>query len=157
MVDTKTVARRELSFANLDAVVADAERLVASDAGTVGNWSLGQILEHVATVMEKSIDGFEIRPPLIMRLLGRWVLKKRFLKNGMPAGFQLQGPAAKELLPAEVPPQQALERLRHAAERLKNETQRATHPFFGNLNQDESNRINCRHAELHMSFIKDEG
>lgn len=155
MVDTKTVTRRELSFANLDEVVADAERAVAASAPTAGNWSLGQILEHVAVVMEKSIDGFDLHPPLPVRLVGRWILKNRFLKHGMPAGFQLKGPAAKELLPPEVDPQQALERLRSAAERLKNETHRHTHPFFGDLNQEDSNRINCRHAELHMSFIQE--
>ena len=155
VVDTKNTDRRELTYANLDEVVADAERLVAAGAATTGNWSLGQILEHVATVMEKSIDGFEIRPPLPIRLVGRWFLKNRFLKHGMPAGFQLKGPAAKELLPPEIDPQQALDHLRRAAERLKTETHRSVHPFFGYLDQTDSNRINCRHAELHMSFIEE--
>ncbi len=153
MVDTKSVTRREVSFANLDEVVAFAEHAVQSNAETIGNWSLGQILEHVATVMEKSIDGFDIKPALQVRLLGRWFLKNRFLKQGMPPGFQLKGPAAKELLPPEVDPQAALDHLRRAAERLKTETRREVHPFFGKLDQAESNRINCRHAELHMSFI----
>ncbi|MGI9429285.1 MAG: DUF1569 domain-containing protein [Bythopirellula sp.] len=153
MVDTKTVTRREISYANLDEVVADAERLVAAGATTSGNWSLGQILEHVATVMDKSIDGFDVWPPLPVRLVGRWFLKNRFLKQGMPAGFQLKGPIAKELLPPEVDAQQAFEHLRTAVERLKADSTRAVHPFFGKLTWDESNRINCRHAELHMSFI----
>lgn len=157
MVDTKTVTRRELNFSNLDEVVADAERAVEGNAKTLGNWSVGQILEHVATVMEKTIDGFDMKPALPVRLIGRWFLKNRFLKHGMPAGFQLQGPAAKELLPPEVDAQQALEHLRHAAQRLKTEPPKATHPFFGDLTHDEAKRINCRHASLHMSFIQEEG
>ena len=153
MVDTKTVTRREISYASLDKVAADAERLVAGGAATSGSWSLGQILEHVAMVMDKSIDGFEVWPPLPVRLVGRWFLKKRFLREGMPAGFQLKGPLAKELLPPEVDPQQALDHLCRAVERLKSGQTRAVHPFFGTLTLDESNRINCRHAELHFSFI----
>ena len=151
--DTTKCPRRSIEYRTLDEVVTDAERLVAAGGTTTGNWSLGQILEHVATVMDKSIDGFDIRPPWPLRLIGRWYLKNRFLRDGMPSGFQLKGAAAKELIPEETPPQQALEHLRRAAERLKAETRRATHPFFGDLSQEESNRINCRHAELHMSFI----
>ena len=153
MVDTTKCSRRTVSYPSLDAVVADAERLVEAEAGTTGNWSVGQILEHLATVMDKSIDGFDFRPALPVRLVGRWFLKNRFLRKGMPAGFQLKGLAAQQLIPPEVDPQQALDHLRSAAERLKTSTKRAPHPFFGKMTQEESNRINCRHAELHMSFI----
>ncbi|MFI5459648.1 MAG: DUF1569 domain-containing protein [Isosphaerales bacterium] len=40
--------RRELSFASLDEVMPDVERLLAGHA-TVGQWSLGQICNHLAT------------------------------------------------------------------------------------------------------------
>ena len=155
MVDTKTVTRREVCYTNLDEVVDDARRLVAAGAKTSGNWSVGQILEHVATVMEKSIDGFQVWPPIPVRLVGRWFLKKRFLREGMPAGFQLKGPIAKELLPPEVDPQQALDHLCRAVARLQEESTRAVHPFFGPLSVAESNQINCRHAQLHFSFINE--
>lgn len=155
-IDTKTVTRREINYATLDDVLADAERLVAANASTSGNWSLGQILEHVATVMDKTLDGFETTPPLPVRLVGRWFLKNRFLKQGMPSGFQLKGPMAKEILPPAADAQQALDHLRNAVERMKTQTDRPPHSFFGNLTVDESNRMNCRHAELHMSFIREE-
>ncbi|MEM8945647.1 MAG: DUF1569 domain-containing protein [Planctomycetota bacterium] len=155
MIDTKTVSRRDLWFNNLDEVVADAERAVAANAVTIGNWSLGQILEHVAVVMEKTVNGFDMKAPLPIRLMGRWFLKNRFLKNGMPAGFQLKGPAAQELLPPEVDANQALEHLHNAAERLQNETHRETHPFFGDLTDQEACLINCRHAALHLSFVQE--
>ena len=153
MVDTTSCSRRKIEYASLDEVVVDAKRLIAAGATTSGNWSVGKILEHVATVMEKSIDGFGMKPPLPMRLVSRWFLKNRFLRHGMPPGFQLKGVAAKELLPLETDSQQALEHLRRAVERLKTNADGAVHPFFGKMDQSESNRINCRHAELHMSFI----
>lgn len=156
MVNTKTAPRRKLELANLDAVVSDAEQRVAAQAGTTGNWSLGQILEHVAIVMEKSMDGFESKlPNFVVRLVGRFFLKNYFIKNGMTPGFRLKGPAVQEIIPqSEIDPQAALEHLRVVAGRLKNETNRASHPFFCNMTQDESNKINCRHAEMHMSFIQ---
>ncbi|NOZ40887.1 MAG: DUF1569 domain-containing protein [Planctomycetes bacterium] len=155
MIDTKTAPRREITFATLDEVVADAERLVAANATTTGNWSLGQILEHLAVVMDKTIDGSENTPPLPIRLIGRWFLKKRFLRNGMPAGYQLKGGIAKEFLPEETDSQQALEHLRQAVQRLKNHKEDIAHPFFGPLTHEEYVGINCRHAELHLSFVKE--
>jgi len=152
-IDTKTAPRRELTYATLDEVVTDAERLVAANATTTGNWSLGKILEHLATVLDKAVDGFENRPPLPVRLVGRWFLKKKFLRDGMPAGFQLTGGIAKEILPDETDTQQALEHLRKSAERLKNHKEDIAHPFFGPMTHEEILAINCRHAELHMSFV----
>ena len=153
MINTKTAPRRKITYATFDEVVADAERLVAAGAGTTGNWSVGQILEHIATVIDKEIDGFANRPPLPVRLVGRWFLKKKFLRDGMPSGFQLKGGIAKEILPDETDTQQALEHLRRAGDRMKNHTGGMDHPFFGPLTAEEVLAINCRHAELHMSFV----
>ena len=155
MVNTKTAPRRELVFATLDEIVTDAERSVATNAGTTGNWSIGQILEHVATVIDKPIDGFENKPPLPVRLIGRWFLKNLFLRKGMHPGYQLKGGIGKELIPTETDPQQALEHLRRATERLKNHNGGVSHPFFGPMTHEEILGINCRHAEMHLSFIKE--
>lgn len=153
MIDTKKATRRKIEYSTLDDVVTDAERLVAAGASTTGNWSLGQILKHVAVVMEKSLDGFGMKVAWPMRLVAQWFLLPRFLKRGMPSGFQLKGAAAKELVPDETDAAAELDRLRRVVERMKSETERAEHPFFGVLDQATSNRLNCRHAELHMSFI----
>ncbi len=153
MINTKTAPRRKITYATFDDVVADAERLVAAGAGTTGNWSVGQILEHIATVIDKELDGFANRPPLPVRLVGRWILKKKFLRDGMPAGFQLKGGIAKEILPDETDTQQALEHLRKAADRLKNHSGGMDHPFFGPMTHEEILKINCCHSELHMSFV----
>ena len=155
MIDTTQVQRRKVSYANLDEVIADAQRAASENAAVVGNWTLGQIFEHLAVVMDKTIDGFDMKPPLMVRLVGRFYLKGRFLKQGMTSGFQLKGPAADELVPPEVDTQVALDHLYQAAERVKVEAPHPTHPFFGSLTHDQAKRINCRHAELHMSFVKE--
>ena len=72
-IDTGKVAgRRELHFNSLDDILADVDRLASSrEIRTLGNWSAGQIFEHVARVMDKSIDGSEQpagRPPLHLPL-----------------------------------------------------------------------------------------
>jgi hypothetical protein len=45
--------RRELTFASLDDVMPDVERLLAGHV-TVGRWTLGQILNHLATATHLS-------------------------------------------------------------------------------------------------------
>ena len=153
MIDTTKTERRLVNYPTLEEIFSDAERLVAAGARTTGNWSLGQILKHVATVMDKSIDGFDVNPPFFMRWLSILFFKKQFLRDGLPSGFKLKGGAAKELLPDESDVQAELEHLRTAVERLKNEPHRAFHPFFGTMTREESDLLNRRHAELHFSFI----
>lgn len=155
MINTKKAERRKIDYPTLDDVLADARRLVEANAETTGNWSLGQILQHIATVMEKTANGFEMKAALPIRLLGRFVLKHLFLKYGMSPGFQLKGAAAKELLPDDTDPQQELERLARAVEQLKTQTEFPDHAFFGPMDQEFAQRINCRHSELHMSFVKE--
>jgi hypothetical protein len=37
---------------------------------------------------------------------------------------------------------------------LKTEPQRHPSPFFGTLTNEEWDALHCRHAELHLSFIR---
>ena len=62
-VDTKHVsARRKLRFTSLDAMLAEAERLVASPyTRTLGNWPLDRLLTHLTLAMNSSIDGISAR------------------------------------------------------------------------------------------------
>src|SRR5204862_3171203 len=103
--------------------------------------------------MERSIDGFGFTAPWPVRVIGRTFLKRRFLRDGMPAGFRLRGKGAAILVPPETPIEAGLAHLRRSIARLKSETQRAPHPAFGEMATDESNLLQIRHAELHMSFV----
>ena len=75
-INTKKCPRRKIEYGSLDELVADAERLVAADAPTTGNWSKGMIMEHVAHLMDMTLDGFGFTPPWILRFVGKWFLKR---------------------------------------------------------------------------------
>ncbi len=150
---TATTTRRRVRYASIEEVVAEAERAVSANAPTTGNWSLGQILEHLAISNEKAIDGFGFSAPWPVRTIGRLVVKKRLLQKGLTPGFKLSPKAAAVLVPGETDAAAALEHLHKSVERLKTEEKRAPHPFLGPMTIEEGNQMCLRHAELHMSFV----
>ena len=153
-VDTaKVQGRRSLSFASLDEVVAEAERLVAArDVEMLGNLSLGQILAHLAIPINGAIDGVEAKGPWVIRtFLGPWI-KARIARKGMSPGFQLPRKFVKDFFPENVSAEQGLERLRKAVERQKSERMTSDHPMMGPMSHEEWERLHRRHAELHLSF-----
>ncbi|HEV8001590.1 MAG TPA: DUF1569 domain-containing protein [Planctomycetaceae bacterium] len=152
---TATLTRRQVRYASLDEVVADAERAVSANSGTTGKWSLGQIIEHLAVANDKLIDGFGFRAAWPLRTAGRLFFKKRVLAKGLTPGFNLSPKAAAVLVPGETDAAAALVHLRKSTERLKFEQKRSAHPFLGPLTVDECNQLCLRHAELHMSFVTD--
>jgi hypothetical protein len=81
-------------------------------------------------------------------------LKRRILKKGLKPGFRLPQRAAQVLVPEEISADAALDHLRRSVGRLKSEMKRSPHPFLGSMKIEESNCLNLRHAELHMSFVK---
>jgi hypothetical protein len=155
--DSRTVPRRSVSYTTLDAVVADADRLVAARATTTGNWSLAQILEHLATALDYQVDGFppELQFGRVMKWLCRTFFKRRILEQGMVPGFKLKGPAATALIreQSDVELADALEHLKSAVGRLKAAARVADHGAFGPLTRAEAELLHRRHAELHMSFV----
>jgi len=152
-VNTSKVAnRRPLHFQTIDDILRDVEDLNRGKVKGLGNWSSGQILRHLATVMNGSIDGMSMRLPWFIRLLGKMV-KGRILRKGMTPGFQLKGPAAAELVPPETSWEEGLQRFRQAIHRLQTEAKREPSPFLGAMTREEWDQLHCRHAELHLSFL----
>jgi Protein of unknown function (DUF1569) len=149
---TKVQGRRQLNYASLDEIVADAERLSSVPVKTLGNWSAGQVYKHLATAFNGSIDGLPDAFPWHIRLMGR-LFKKRLLAGAMPPGFKLPAEFAKAVLPEPTATEVGLAELRAAIARLKRDSRRAKHPVFGNLSDEEWNRIHLMHANLHMSFL----
>ena len=143
--------RRQLHLASIDDLLADAERLAAGPHRTLGQWSLGQILAHLAMFMRGSLDGFGFKMPAALRLLAR-PMRRRFLRKPPPAGIRFPRRATPVLDPPEVSTQQGLTMLREAVGRLQREPQRHPSPVFGELSVDEWNELHCRHAELHLRF-----
>ncbi|MGE4002710.1 MAG: DUF1569 domain-containing protein, partial [Planctomycetaceae bacterium] len=115
--------------------------------------SLGQIFKHLAASFEGSIDGIPFQAPFILRMISP-LLKKRFLTQPVPAGFQISPSARAAMEPdPTVSTAEALDALRYAVSRCQTETKRAPHPLFGRFPKDDWDKFNFRHAELHMSFV----
>jgi hypothetical protein len=152
----KVTGRRRLRFESLDAVLADAEYLASVPTKQLGNWTLGQILMHLATVFEKSIDGTDYRPNWIARRAGRvfaplW--KRWVLRRGMPPGIRPPAFLFKEVAPPEqVTTGEGLRALRRSIGRLISESERDWEQCFGVFNRDEWDQFHMRHAELHLSY-----
>jgi len=159
-VDTKHVAgRRSLRFERIDDALADAEAMATAEREgrlrRVGNWTLGQILGHLATWVAYAYDGVPVTPPLLIRWIMR-PMKKRFLYKGMPAGVHIPktpgGTSGTDVLPLE----EGLNRYRAACARLKAEAPQRRHPIFGQMTHAEWIAGQLRHGELHLSFVRAE-
>ena len=154
-IDTAKVAgRRELHFTSLEDILADVDRLASGrEIRTLGNWSAGQIFEHVARVMDGSIDGFNNKLPGIVRFIFQYTMKPRVLRKPMAAGFQLPKKAGVELIAPPTSLEDGLAHIRGSIHRLQTDPKRVPSPFLGTLTKEEWTQLHCRHAELHFSFL----
>jgi hypothetical protein len=159
-VDTaKAAGRRLLRFESIDQEIAETDRLVEAERGgrlkRMGNWSLGQALNHLACWVEMSYTGSPLKPPFFIK----WILrmrKKSFLYGPMRPGVKIPGVAGGTLATEPMPLEEAATRLRRAFERLKTEAPTAPNPIFGPLTHDEWTALHLRHAELHLGFFSPE-
>jgi len=149
----KVAGRRVVAYESLDDILMDAERLAAASRVTMlGNWTLGQLLAHLAAGMHLSLDGSNYRPPWFVRLVGPF-LKWRALRK-MPAGFQLPKPMADKIIYVEaISPQEGLSRLQDAIKRFRSDLSRKPHNILGKMSGTEWHQFHLRHAELHLSFV----
>jgi len=153
-INTKKVhGRLRLHFDDLDEMLAYAERLVAGGTTQLGNWSLGQVLQHLALIENASIDGYPKLFPRPVRFLLRVFFKRWLLRKGFPPS----GPNVKTLTPEPIEAAVAQANLRAATERVKKETKRSENPGFGKMSLEEWNQLYLRHAELHLSFCVPKG
>ncbi len=151
-INTKKVQdRRKVRYESLDELLADAQRFSGGGIRTLGNWSQGQIFEHIARALESSIDGAGFSFPAPFRWLMTLLMKRKFLKQTLPAGFK----STSQFVPGETSVEEGLVSLEKAIARQKQESRRAPHPAFGNIGQEGWNDFNLRHAEMHMSFLVD--
>ena len=146
--------RRTVRYRGYEMILEDAEQVAAGSFTTVGGWSYGQILEHLARSFEMAIDGQSPKLPLPLRWFGGLFLKGRFLNHTLPSGFTFLGGKSSPFAPQpETTTEAGLDMLRRACERCVTEKKRSIHPLLGRLDTPEWDRFNLRHAELHMSFV----
>jgi hypothetical protein len=152
-IDTSKVqGRRKVEFTTLQEVLADAERMSDGNAKAIGNWSAGQIFQHLAKTMNDSIDGSDLQIPWFFRLMAR-MMKKKVLRGPMTPGFQLPASAVNSLVPGPTSTQEGLTALRAAIARQERESKRAPSPAFGILTREEWTQLHLNHSALHMSFL----
>jgi hypothetical protein len=150
----KVTGRRKVRYDSYNDLLRDAERLAAGKVRPLGNWSYGQVLEHLSRAMNAAIDGADYQVSWFIRLVAKLFFKNRALKGPMPAGFKLPSNAAKALVPEQsIDNEAALAMLRQAVHRMTHDTHRAPNVVFGELSLDEWDKLHLRHAEMHMSFL----
>lgn len=180
-VDTRRVRRRPLRLSGWADLAAEVGRIEAAARAAgegsaeflvLGNWSAGQILQHLGLTIERSMDGFRARPSWeapaasgLARLTG-YPARSRIRNLTASARARLLGvehdpggPSTGgdgELEPwAQVWTHDGAALLRRALDRVSAGHRMACpSPTIGPLDHDEWTRFHLRHAELHLSFIR---
>jgi Protein of unknown function (DUF1569) len=145
-------ARRKLTFASLDEVMLDVDRLLRGHT-TVGNWSLGQICSHLAQAFRFTIDGFppETRLPWIIRkTIGRFILWRILRTGRFTEGMRM--PKKWEPVPGTDARAEA-EALRAALQRFAAHTgPLVEQPLYGPVSRDVWDQFHCIHCAHHLGF-----
>lgn len=152
----KVTDRRTLRFRSIADLRVDLDRIEKAErAGAVrrsGNWTVGQVLGHLASWAEFSYTGSPLRPPWLIRFLLRR-RKSRYLNDGLPAGVRIPRVPGGTLATEDVGLDSGLKRLRAALDRLEREAPTSPNAVFGPMTHEEWIKLNLRHAELHLSFL----
>jgi hypothetical protein len=159
MIQTRTAERRALHFTSIDEILADVDRIIASErAGTLrctGNWTVGQTFGHLAAWINFAYEGFPpgAHPPWLVRVIAK-LLKNTILYKPMRPGMKIgripEGTLGIEPMTID----EGARRLREALRRLqRREPPRFHSPALGPLTDDERIALNFRHAELHLGFL----
>jgi len=154
----KAEGRRELVFESFDDVLADLDRLESAHAQgalrAIGNWRPGQVFDHLAKVIDASLDGFTFTAPLAIRLMSP-LLRRRLLGTArpIPGGIRLRGGSV-VMLPDDVSFEDGLAHLRRSIGRVttgERMTQRS--PVFGRMTHSDWVTLHLKHCALHMGFL----
>lgn len=159
-VDTaKLTNRRALRFAStadlrrdLDAIEAAAR---AGTLRTIGNWTAGKNLSHVAAFIDFGYDGYPAaisNPPWFVKAYLK-LMRSSLLKKGFQAGVKIPGIPGGTVGGEDMPAEAGLAVLRRALDRLDAAPPRYPSPAFGPMSHDDCKAAALRHAELHLSFL----
>ncbi len=150
-VSTKEVTgRRELHFDSYDQVLDDVHRLAEGGYRQLGNWSLGEICQHLAKSIDMAIDGSDAQFPWLLRKIAP-LMKNRFLSRPIPSGYKI--PPGANVEPDSAETAAGVAAIEKAVARLRETGDRRAHPLFGTLTRDQWDQFQLRHCELHLSFL----
>jgi hypothetical protein len=159
MIKTRTSERRALHFNSIDDILADVDRVIASErAGTLrrtGNWTTGQTFGHLAAWINFAWDGYPpgAHPPWLVRVIAR-MLKNMILYKPMRPGMKIGRVPEGTLGIDPMTTDEGARRLREGLGRLQRHEPPTFHSSaLGPLTDDERIALNLRHAELHLGFL----
>jgi hypothetical protein len=143
--------RRPLRFSRLSEVMPEVDRLLTGHR-LVGQWTLGQVCNHLSTSIIGSIEGTSFRFPWLLRKTIGPMLVRRIIETGrMPRGIKA---------PPTLQPRPGLD------DRAEAEALRATvnyfgmhsgpladHPLGGPIGRDAWDRFHAVHCAHHLSYL----
>jgi hypothetical protein len=144
--------RRELTFHSLDEVMPEVDRLIAGGHTTVGRWSLGEILQHLARTLRMVLEPpMKPAPWIVRRTVGPLIFRRILGTGRMAAG--IKGPAVLMPQPGRDARAEA-EGLRATIRRFQEQLpERFEHTFFGPVTGADFARLQCIHCAHHLSFV----
>jgi hypothetical protein len=138
--------RRDLHFDRLDDVMPEVERLLAGHV-TVGDWSLGQICDHLAAAICLLLEGgLGVSPRPVPEAVRRRFLRRDRFPEGVEAPHPALLPPAREDRVGADALGRSIERFTAAAGPLP------AHPYLGPMSKDEWARFHCLHCAHHLGF-----
>lgn len=148
---------RKVQFEDLGEAVLEAKRLLECGYTMQGQWSLGQICQHLVLVQDPSIDGYPKWMSLFapLRPLMRRLLLPKLLADDSPRGIR----TSNTFMPSQ-DADDALEvdRFEQSVNRLNAHSEPFfAHPAFGKLSNTRILQIHSAHAAHHLRFLESVG
>ncbi len=144
--------RTDLRFTGYDQIIQDIETLHKKGYVKNGNWTLGQICQHLSFYWKGSLDGFPIMLPWIIRVtIGKLALKSSLNTTLRKPGGQT---APQSVFPAQSDDAPAVAEAAALLRRLQTNTG-PLHPsaLFGELTNDQWKTLHLNHSAHHLSFL----
>ena len=148
------VNRRSVKFADIDAVVAEAQRLLDQGYAKAGNWSLGQCCNHLALALGLTLKRYWLRLPPPFSTINRALFFGTDLAPALAGKIRLPTlPGFAQTEP--VDDHEGVRRLIEAADRVKaaGDAELQPNPLMGKLTKDQWLRFHTIHAERHLGFL----
>lgn len=145
------MSHRELELHSFADVIAEIERLRDAGYERSGNWSLGQICQHLNYYHRGSLEGFGFKLPWLLRyFLGGPTLRKWFRDGKMkPNGATVNASKPADSVDEDVEIDECLDLLR----RLETAEQLHPSPMFGDLSIEDWQRLHVIHAANHLGYL----
>jgi hypothetical protein len=153
-VAQREASRRELRLDGLDDALSECARLLEVGYRQTGNWTLGQMCQHLRLTIEANMHGY----PTWMNIVGLPLrpMLRAFALPRLLAGNSIGGirTAGMFVPPADLDDRTEVRRLEACVgEFEKHADPLQPHPGFGRMTHEEFDRFHAAHAAHHLSFL----